>query len=99
MPSTSYKTPQKPEISGENPALAMAIALAGFACLSFGDGVIKSIAGEWPGSAAGSLRHAIGTFGLFFNDYSDPMALGGATLIIAAGLWLWEPQGTGVAPA
>jgi hypothetical protein len=99
MPSTTYKKLQKPEISGENHALAKAITLAGIACLSFGDGVIRPIAGEWPGSAVGALRHAIGTFGLFFNDYSDPMALGGATLIIAAGLWLWEPQGTGVAPA
>lgn len=38
--------------------------LAGFALLSVGDSVIKSIAGEWPGTAVAALRFALGAFGL-----------------------------------
>ncbi len=42
----------------------MAYALAGFALLSCGDGVIKSVSGEWPGTAVAALRFAMGTTGL-----------------------------------
>ena len=39
-------------------------ALCGFALLSIGDAVIKSIAGAWPGPAVAALRYAIGAIGL-----------------------------------
>ncbi len=40
----------------------MVLALAGFALLSCGDGIIKSIAGEWPGGAVATLRYIFGAF-------------------------------------
>lgn len=40
------------------------LGLAGFTALSCGDAVIKSIAGEWPGSAVAALRYTIGAVGL-----------------------------------
>ncbi len=42
----------------------MAIALAGFAFLSVGDAIIKSIAGMWPGTAVAALRYCLGAAGL-----------------------------------
>lgn len=39
-------------------------ALAGFACLSFGDGVIKSMAGMWPPTAMAATRYVLGAIGL-----------------------------------
>jgi drug/metabolite transporter (DMT)-like permease len=39
-------------------------ALCGFALLSCGDAVIKSIAGAWPGPAVAALRYTIGATGL-----------------------------------
>jgi drug/metabolite transporter (DMT)-like permease len=39
-------------------------ALAGFAILSLGDGIAKSLAGEWPGTAIATLRYCLGTVGL-----------------------------------
>lgn len=39
-------------------------ALCGFALLSMGDAVIKSIAGAWPGTAVAALRYSIGAIGL-----------------------------------
>jgi drug/metabolite transporter (DMT)-like permease len=38
--------------------------LMGFGLLSLGDSVIKSIAGEWPGTAAAALRFGLGAAGL-----------------------------------
>lgn len=43
---------------------ALLLALAGFACLSVGDAVAKSMGGEWPGSAVGALRYIFGAVGL-----------------------------------
>jgi drug/metabolite transporter (DMT)-like permease len=40
------------------------LALAGFALLSCGDAVIKTIAGQWPGTAVAALRYCIGAIGL-----------------------------------
>lgn len=40
------------------------LALAGFALLSVGDAVIKSMAGQWPGTAVATLRYAFGAIGL-----------------------------------
>lgn len=39
-------------------------ALAGFALLSVGDAVVKSIAGEWPPTAIAALRYTLGAAGL-----------------------------------
>ena len=39
-------------------------ALCGFALLSCGDAVIKSIAGAWPGTAVAALRYTVGAAGL-----------------------------------
>ena len=39
-------------------------ALCGFALLSCGDAIIKSIAGTWPGTAVAALRYSVGACGL-----------------------------------
>jgi drug/metabolite transporter (DMT)-like permease len=43
---------------------ALVIALVGFATLSCGDAVVKSMAGQWPGSAVSALRYSFGALGL-----------------------------------
>jgi drug/metabolite transporter (DMT)-like permease len=43
---------------------ALLLALAGFATLSLGDGLVKSMAGEWPGTAISALRYVYGAVGL-----------------------------------
>jgi drug/metabolite transporter (DMT)-like permease len=43
---------------------ALLFALAGFACLSLGDGVVKSMGGAWPGTAIASLRYVFGLIGM-----------------------------------
>lgn len=43
---------------------ALLFALAGFAFLSLGDGVVKSIGGAWPGTAIASLRYVFGLIGM-----------------------------------
>ncbi|MEA3015394.1 MAG: hypothetical protein QOI38_116 [Sphingomonadales bacterium] len=43
---------------------ALLIALAGFAILSVGDAVVKSMAGAWPGTAVAALRYCFGALGL-----------------------------------
>ncbi|MDM7956190.1 DMT family transporter [Blastomonas sp.] len=52
------------EANRTNIAAGMAYALAGFALLSGGDGMIKSASGEWPGMAVAALRFTIGAIGL-----------------------------------
>jgi len=42
----------------------LAFALLGFVILSVGDAVVKSMAGEWPGSAVSALRYTFGALGL-----------------------------------
>lgn len=42
----------------------MVFALGGFAMLSLGDVVVKSMAGLWPGSAIAAVRYVIGAIGL-----------------------------------
>lgn len=41
------------------------LALSGFALLSVGDAIAKSMAGDWPGTAIGALRYIGGALGLF----------------------------------
>lgn len=43
---------------GHTPRSALLFALAGFATLSIGDALVKSMAGAWPGSAVSALRYA-----------------------------------------
>jgi drug/metabolite transporter (DMT)-like permease len=43
---------------------ALAIALSGFAVLSCGDAIVKSMAGAWPGTAVSALRYSFGAVGL-----------------------------------
>ena len=40
------------------------LAILGFSLLSCGDAVVKSMAGDWPGSAVSALRYAFGALGL-----------------------------------
>ena len=43
---------------------ALVLALAGFLSLAFGDAVVKSMAGDWPGTAVAALRYSFGGIGL-----------------------------------
>jgi len=58
-----------PRVAGEiglksNESNGLLIALCGFALLSLGDAVIKSMAGLWPGTAIALLRYGLGAVGL-----------------------------------
>jgi drug/metabolite transporter (DMT)-like permease len=48
----------------DNERLGLAYALAGFALLSVGDAVIKTLGGEWPPTAVAALRFVFGAVGL-----------------------------------
>ena len=43
---------------------ALILALSGFATLSIGDALVKTMAGQWPGTAVAALRYSAGAFGL-----------------------------------
>ncbi|MFN3944020.1 MAG: DMT family transporter [Allosphingosinicella sp.] len=43
---------------------ALGLALVGFALLSVGDAVVKSMAGQWPAPAVSALRYGFGALGL-----------------------------------
>jgi drug/metabolite transporter (DMT)-like permease len=43
---------------------ALGLALLGFAILSFGDAVVKTMAGQWPAPAVSALRYTFGAVGL-----------------------------------
>ena len=51
-------------------------ALAGFALLSLGDAVVKSMAGEWPPTAIAALRYVLGAAGLSAVLYAREGAAG-----------------------
>ncbi|HEY0412106.1 MAG TPA: EamA/RhaT family transporter, partial [Allosphingosinicella sp.] len=51
MPPTSART-------------ALILALCGFATLSIGDALVKTMAGQWPGTAVAALRYSAGAAGL-----------------------------------
>lgn len=48
----------------QNSRKALLLALCGFTLLSIGDAVVKTMAGQWPGSAIAALRYAFGFAGL-----------------------------------
>src|SRR4051812_27685843 len=43
---------------------ALTLALCGFAILSIGDALVKTMAGQWPGTAVAALRYTAGAVGL-----------------------------------
>jgi drug/metabolite transporter (DMT)-like permease len=47
-----------------NRQTGLLLALCGFACLSVGDAIVKSMAGHWPGTAVSALRYFYGMSGL-----------------------------------
>jgi drug/metabolite transporter (DMT)-like permease len=49
---------------GSSTRAALLIALTGFVSLSLGDAIVKSMAGQWPGTAVAALRYSFGTLGL-----------------------------------
>ena len=51
-------------MTDNNPARGLLFALYGFAMLSAGDAVIKTIGGTWPGTAVAALRYCFGAAGL-----------------------------------
>jgi drug/metabolite transporter (DMT)-like permease len=51
-------------MTGPSARSALALALTGFVSLSLGDAVVKSMAGEWPGTAVSALRYSFGAVGL-----------------------------------
>lgn len=53
-----------PRVTPRNVSAALAIALAGFATLSVGDAVVKSMAGQWPATGVSALRYSFGALGL-----------------------------------
>jgi len=56
------KGPRPPAHSRTHAGLL--IALAGFLSLSIGDAVVKSMAGDWPGTGVSALRYSFGAIGL-----------------------------------
>lgn len=51
-------------MSAASTRTALLLALCGFATLSIGDAVVKSMAGHWPGTAVAMLRYTAGAIGL-----------------------------------
>jgi drug/metabolite transporter (DMT)-like permease len=49
----------------QDQAKGLLFGLAGYALLSVGDGVAKSMSGEWPGTAIATLRYVASVIGLF----------------------------------
>ena len=61
-----YRSPATGEINmtSSSARSGLLYALCGFALLSVGDAIIKSIAGAWPGTAVAALRYSVGAIGL-----------------------------------
>ena len=51
-------------MSPSNARTALTLALCGFATLSIGDALVKTMAGQWPGTAVAALRYSFGAVGL-----------------------------------
>lgn len=54
----------KGEVVQRSESAGVLFALTGFACLSVGDAVVKTMAGMWPPTAIAATRYLIGAFGL-----------------------------------
>ena len=61
--SQDSPSPQPSPLKGRGRS-ALLIALAGFFSLSLGDAIVKSMAGEWPGTGVSALRYCFGAIGL-----------------------------------
>jgi len=75
--------------------LGFAYAVLGFATLSVGDAVIKSMAGEWPPYAVAALRFSMGACGLALLLWRSE----GPKSLIPASPWLQAARGFCVATA
>ncbi len=64
MASKNDRNPGENGESDDRSTAGLLLAMAGFASLSVGDGIIKSMAGDWPGTAVAALRYSIGALGL-----------------------------------
>ena len=53
-----------PAATKQNVRAALLLALGGFSILSVGDALVKTIAGQWPGTAVAMLRYSAGALGL-----------------------------------
>jgi drug/metabolite transporter (DMT)-like permease len=51
-------------VSNPGARTALLLAISGFAILSLGDAVVKTMAGQWPGTAVAALRYVAGAAGL-----------------------------------
>jgi drug/metabolite transporter (DMT)-like permease len=51
-------------MTSQTGANGLLLALSGFALLSVGDAVVKTIGGAWPGTAVATLRYCLGAIGL-----------------------------------
>jgi len=71
------------------------LALCGFALLSVGDGVAKSMAGQWPGTAVAALRYVFGALGLTIAVAINH----GRTGFVVPRPWLQFGRGAAVATA
>ncbi len=67
----------------------VAIAVAGFAVLSAGDAVVKSMAGDWPPYAVALLRFSLGALGLSALLWRSE----GAKAFVPQNLWLQIARG------
>lgn len=74
---------------------ALGIALAGFAILSVGDAVVKSMAGQWPGTGVSALRYSFGALGLGIAV----AVRGGRAGFVLPRPWLQAGRGAAVALA
>lgn len=81
-----------PSLSSENRS-GLLYALAGFAVLSMGDGVIKSMAGEWSPVAISALRFTLAAVALGLMAFY----LEGAKVLRE--MWRWPQAGRGLALA
>jgi drug/metabolite transporter (DMT)-like permease len=79
----------------QNARTALLLALSGFATLSIGDALVKTMAGQWPGTAVATLRYTSAALGLALL-----VALtGGRRAFRVPKPWLQLGRGAGVSVA
>ena len=92
-PMTSHSTPS--QAADNSATVGFVYAVLGFAILSVGDAVIKSMAGAWPPYAVAAMRFTMGAGGLalLLWRFEEPAAF------IPASPWLQAARGFCVATA
>ena len=89
-------TTPSPALSTDNaPAIGFAYAVLGFAILSCGDAVVKSMAGAWPPYAVAALRFSIGAMALSAMLWRSE----GKAAFVPAKPWLQAARGLCLAMA